>query len=75
MQPDITPHELRILLTYARLGHTRNAAKALGLAEQTVKNELGNVRRKLGVKSSIQAVYRVTAHMKLDEMLQRDEAA
>ena len=55
----LTGHELDVLLTYARVGSIRAAAVELNFHQQTVKNTLLGIHRKLGVKSSIQALWKV----------------
>jgi DNA-binding CsgD family transcriptional regulator len=55
----LTDRELDILLTYARLGTYLAVGKELGISRQTVANTLINVRNKLGVDSTIQALWLV----------------
>jgi DNA-binding CsgD family transcriptional regulator len=40
-------------------GTYRAAANRLGIAEQTVKNHMYAVRKKVGAKNSLQAVYKL----------------
>lgn len=53
----VTPGELRALRAYLEAGSCKAAAHQLGLHEQTVKNELANIRAKLGVPTTVQAVF------------------
>ena len=53
----LTWHERDVLLTYGELGDRQATATALGLSRHTIKNTLSNVQRKLGVDSSIGALY------------------
>jgi DNA-binding CsgD family transcriptional regulator len=52
----VTPAELRAMRIYARTGSTRKAAEELEIAEQTVKNHLASVRRRLGATNTAQAL-------------------
>lgn len=49
--------EIRALRAYIRHGSAQSAAEALGLAESTVKGHLANIRSKLGVHTTAQAVF------------------
>jgi DNA-binding CsgD family transcriptional regulator len=55
----LTDREMDVLLTYARLGSYLAVGKELGISRQTVANTLVNVRNKLGVDSTIQALWAV----------------
>jgi DNA-binding NarL/FixJ family response regulator len=52
----ITPSELRAMRIYAKTGSMRKAAEELQIAEQTVKNHLASVRRRLGATNTAQAL-------------------
>lgn len=52
-----TPAELRALRAYRETGKVRDAADRLGLAESTVKGELGSLRAKFGVHKTWQLFY------------------
>ena len=54
---DISEAERRILIAYLETGNTRDAAAKLDRSVQTVKNTLANVRSRLGVRSTAQAVF------------------
>lgn len=56
---DLTPREAEVLDTYVMEGTTKKAAKRLGLQEQTVKNHLAHIRRKVGTSNTLQAVYKI----------------
>lgn len=51
-----TRAEIDALRAYLDSGSVRGAARLLGLNEQTVKNQLGTLRRRLGVDTTAQAV-------------------
>jgi DNA-binding CsgD family transcriptional regulator len=52
----VTPAELRAMRIYAKTGSTRKTAEELEVAEQTVKNHLASVRRRLGATNTAQAL-------------------
>lgn len=52
-----TTAELRALRAYIEAGSARDAAARLGTSESTVKGHLANIRSKLGVKTTAQAVF------------------
>lgn len=51
-----TDREIEVLRAYLETGSTKGAAHRLGVHPQTVKNQLSNVRRRLGVANTAQAV-------------------
>lgn len=51
----ITPMEMDVLRTYARIGNQKEAATELGMTLQTVKNHCMSAYRKLDVTSAIEA--------------------
>jgi DNA-binding CsgD family transcriptional regulator len=55
----LTPHELQVALAVARGATNREAAAALFLSPKTVEFHLGNIYRKLGVRSRTELVRRV----------------
>ena len=55
----LTDRQIEILLAYARSGSYKVAARQLGIAPSTVRATLVNVRERLGVTRSIQAVLKV----------------
>ena len=55
-----TPHDIEILMLSARLG-VKGAAKELSLSEQTIKNTLLHVYRKIEARSMAHAVLLLTA--------------
>jgi DNA-binding CsgD family transcriptional regulator len=61
---EVSPRELECLLTYARIGDYEEAAKELGIARSTFRNHLVMVREKLGVESTIQALWAVLGEEK-----------
>jgi DNA-binding NarL/FixJ family response regulator len=52
----VTPAELRAMRVYARTGTVKKTAQELNVAEQTVKNHLASVRRRLGAANTAQAL-------------------
>jgi DNA-binding CsgD family transcriptional regulator len=52
----ITPSQLRAARLYARTVSIRKTADELGIAEQTVKNHLASIRRRLGASNTAQAL-------------------
>lgn len=52
-----TPGEMRTLRAYVEYGDQASAAAALGLSTRTITMHLANLRDKLGVKRTVQAVY------------------
>ena len=55
----LTPQELQVALAVARGATNREAAAALFLSPKTVEFHLGNIYRKLGVRSRTELVRRV----------------
>jgi len=55
MTNTLTAHEIEILLSCARIG-MRETALDYKIKEQTVKNTLSNVYRKIGARSMAHAV-------------------
>lgn len=53
----LTPRELECLLTYARIGDYGETARELGISRYTLRNHLSTARQKLGVDSTIQALF------------------
>jgi DNA-binding CsgD family transcriptional regulator len=52
----VTPAEIRAMRVDAKTGSTRKTAEELEIAEQTVKNHLASVRRRLGAANTAQAL-------------------
>lgn len=55
----LTPQELQVALAVAHGATNREAAAALFLSPKTVEFHLGNIYRKLGVRSRTELVRRV----------------
>jgi DNA-binding CsgD family transcriptional regulator len=55
----LTPAQRQALLETARTGSAKGAAESLGVAVPTIKNQLTDVYRRLGVRSGMQAIYLV----------------
>jgi DNA-binding CsgD family transcriptional regulator len=55
----ISRREREVLAAIAYCGDQRRAAIRLGIADQTVKNHLTNIYRRLGVHGIIDALYAV----------------
>ena len=55
----LTPRQREVLFTVARADSQQAAAAELGIALSTLKNTLEAVHRKLGVRSTVAALYRV----------------
>lgn len=53
----LTPGEARVLRAYVEHERHEDAAAALGISTQTLKNHLGSIYRKLEVKKAHAAVY------------------
>lgn len=53
---DLTPQELQVALTVAEGATNREAAAALFLSAKTIEHHLGNVYRKLGIRSRSELV-------------------
>ena len=56
---NLTPRDLRILAEYGRHGNIRDAAKQLGIAPQTMKDNLHLIYAQLGVHSVGAAIWKV----------------
>jgi len=56
-----TPHQVDILRVYMESGNTREAATKLGLSEQTVKNQLAELRKRVGVRYTHEAIAKLLA--------------
>ena len=56
----LTDHEMDVLLAYARLGTYAAVAEEFGISRHTVRNLLAEVRSKLVVDTTIQALWVVT---------------
>jgi DNA-binding NarL/FixJ family response regulator len=54
-----TPAELEALRAYLAAGSVKGAAHAIGLRESTIKNHLLSARRRLGVRTNAEAVFRL----------------
>lgn len=52
----VTPRELEVLPLVAEGLRNKEIAQRLGVSEQTVKNHLGNIGRKLGARNRVQVV-------------------
>jgi len=57
--PWLTPAEARVLRAYSDFQTHAAAAKELGISTQTLKNQLGSVYKKLGVRKAHAANYRL----------------
>ena len=55
----LTAREREVLLAVARHDSHQDAADELGISKQTIRNTLVNVHTKLGVKSTIRALWLV----------------
>lgn len=55
----LTAREREVLMAVARHDSQQDAADELGISKQTLKNTLGSVHSKLGVKSTIRALWLV----------------
>jgi DNA-binding NarL/FixJ family response regulator len=58
-----TPRELDSLRAYIETGSVREAARSLGVHEQTVKRHLANVRSRLGVRTNAQAALALASQL------------
>ncbi|MFJ6699520.1 response regulator transcription factor [Streptomyces sp. NPDC091272] len=56
-EPALSPQEMRVLQLTSRGLSNRRIARELGLSEQTVKNYMSAVFRKIGVQSRTEAAY------------------
>jgi len=57
----LTRRELEVLKLLAQGKSSRQIAAALGISERTVEFHLGNIYRKLGVSSNVEAMALVTS--------------
>lgn len=55
----LTDGEIRVLKAYVDYENHESAAKALSISTQTLKNHLGSIYKKLGVKKAHSAVYKM----------------
>lgn len=55
----LTPRQLEVLRTYAELGDYLATAHKLGITRATVNATLVSVRQRLGVQTTVQAVWLV----------------
>lgn len=55
----LTAGELRALRAYVHAGSAKAAAHELGVHESTIKNHLANIRTKIGVSSTVAAVFKL----------------
>lgn len=62
---DLTPRQSEILEYVSRGRQRGEISLALGISENTVKNHLGNIYQKLGVRSRIEALNKVAGNPKL----------
>lgn len=55
----LTTHQIDILATYGRLGRLSEVAEEMGLAQQTIKNELSTIYKTLAVRGIGAAIWAV----------------
>ena len=60
---ELTEAELRVLYVMRTADSLAAAATELGLSRHTVHNHLGNIRAKLGVKTTRQAIAKLNGPM------------
>jgi DNA-binding NarL/FixJ family response regulator len=60
----LTPREQRLVRAIMRGGTTRDVAARLGIREQTVKNSLSRVYRKVGVRNRVELAMYGSQHLK-----------
>ena len=58
---DVTPRQLQVLGAHVSAGSYKAAGLALGISPRTVRAHLVNVRQRLAVSTTEQAVYVLTA--------------
>jgi DNA-binding CsgD family transcriptional regulator len=58
--PLLTRTQREVLQAYAQLGREQDVAEERGCSVRTVKHHLSDIRRLLGVKTTVQAVYIAT---------------
>ena len=66
----LTEAEMRALRAYVAEETIERAALALGLSRQTLKNHLGTVYKKLGVRKAHSAIYRLALLQGFDPLAQ-----
>ena len=59
LQRELTDGERRVLLAYCELETHAEAAKALDISTQTLKNHLGSIYKKVGARKAHSAVYKL----------------
>lgn len=68
----LTPGELRAFKTYMELETHENAAHALNISTQTLKNHLGAVYKKLGRRKAHSALYKLCLDQGFDPLASAD---
>lgn len=63
--PAITPREMEVIARVAEGLSNREIAGRLGIREQTVKNHLGRIMRKLGVSSRLELAVHAVRHLRV----------
>ena len=61
MGRDVTPRMVEVVAAHVAAGTYKGAGQALGISPFTVRDALGDVRERLGVETTEQAVYILTA--------------
>ena len=61
MGRDVTPRMVEVVAAHVAAGTYKGAAEALGISPRTVRGHLVAVRERLGVETTEQAVYILTA--------------
>lgn len=66
MARELTEGEIRVLKAYCELETHAEAAKALDISTQTLKNHLGSIYKKVGARKAHSAVYKMALALGTD---------
>ncbi len=69
----LTKGERRVLRAYVEQETHEKAADVLQISTQTLKNHLGSIYKKLGVRKAHAAVYRLSLQQGVDPLVEPDE--
>lgn len=66
MLKDLTDGEMRVLKAYCEMETHADAARALDISPQTLKNHLGSIYKKVGARKAHSAIYKLALASGLD---------
>jgi DNA-binding CsgD family transcriptional regulator len=71
----LTPAEKRVLRAYIEEETHASAAQKLQVSTQTLKNHLGSIYKKLGVRKAHSAIYRLAQDQGVDPLADKEGSA